>query len=75
MGVERRHQFGMVLNIMLEQQKVLGIFKALKKLREVGDNSVIKLSSMSTMSCIDLDEKIRSRTGGVHEIKAPGKST
>ena len=74
MGVDRHHQFGMVLNIMLEQQKVLGIL-ALKKLREVGDNSVIKLSSMSTLSCIDLNEQIRSRTGSVHEIKAPGKST
>ena len=63
MGVERHHQFGMMLTIYLEQQKVLVVFKALKKLREVGNNSVIKLSSMSTMGCIDLNEQVRAGTG------------
>lgn len=36
----------------LEQQKVLVVFKALKKLRKRGNNSVIKLSSMSTLGCM-----------------------
>lgn len=63
MRVERHHQFGMMLALELEQQKVLVVFKALKKLREVGNNSVIKLCSMSTLGCINLNELVRSRTG------------
>lgn len=63
MGVERHHQFGMMLAIELEQQEVLVVFKALKKLREKGNNSVIKLSSMSTLGCIDLNELVRSENG------------